>query len=124
MMPQHSFGASSRAWATICSTRARGSALTAAGGAIRREGGGLAVLLVLVVGGDAADGVLELAQALAERLARLGQSLGPEDDEGDHQDDDEFHGANAHAGHIPIPSRGVHHQTVESRFSISSTGRV
>src|SRR3712207_355105 len=40
----------------------------------------------------AGDGVLELAHALAERAAGLGQPLRAEDDEGDDEQDDQFRG--------------------------------
>src|SRR4051812_41942543 len=66
------------------------------GGAVRLlQRGGLALLVVIVVLTDAADGVLELAQALAERLAGLWQPLGPQHDQRDRQDEDQFHGADA-----------------------------
>src|SRR4051794_24569591 len=94
--------------------------------------------LVVVVLGLAGERVLELAHALAERLAHLGQALRAQHDEGDGEDDDELHRADVRhpiswsvEGCDPDPTpgggrprRGVYHQTVESRFSISSTGFV
>src|SRR5262249_10251409 len=49
------------------------------------------VRLLLVVSRDAGDRVLELAHALADRAAGLGEALGPEDQEGDHEDQDDLH---------------------------------
>ena len=58
----------------------------------------------------------------AGRAVGLGQALRAQHDERDDQDDDQFHGADVD-WHSSDPF-GAHHQTVESRFSISSTGRV
>src|SRR5215217_1201688 len=85
-MPQHSFGASSRAWATIWSSSER---------AIRKRSGALGGLqrgdlVLVVVLGVAADGVLELPHPVADRLAHLGQALRAEDDEGDDEHDHEL----------------------------------
>src|SRR5690242_5449072 len=103
-MPQHSLGASSRACATMRSSMERAirmgrptlaaasattgpEALGALGGLQRLD-----LVVGLVVGLAAVvDGVLELAHPVADRLAHLGQALRPEDDQGDHQDDDELH---------------------------------
>ena len=57
--------------------------------------GRVALVVARVAGRQRA---LELADPLAERLARVGQALGAEDDEGDRQDDDQFHGADAGHG--------------------------
>src|SRR3712207_8103698 len=47
-------------------------------------------VLVRVVAPPAADGLLELAHAAADRPADLGQALRAQDDEGEHQDDQQF----------------------------------
>src|SRR3954466_10418758 len=138
IMPQHSLGKSRRAWATMRSTSS-GAMSTPRG---YRQAVLLLALdrgaLVVVAIGLAGERVLELAPALAERLAHLGQLLRAQHDEGDGEDDDELHRADVRhsiswsvEGSGPLlrpgggrPRRGVYHQTVESRFSISSTGFV
>src|SRR5688500_531969 len=69
--PQHSFGASSRAWATISSSieRAMRKRSGALGGLQRGD------LVLVVVLGVAADRALELPHSVADRLADLGQAL-------------------------------------------------
>ena len=57
------------------------------------------VVVVVVVAGDAGDGVLELAHALAERAPDLGQLLRAEHDQGDDQDDQQL--GDADVGHEP-----------------------
>src|SRR3954452_9645416 len=52
------------------------------------EGPGLVLVVAVVV---AADRVLELAHPAAERLTDLGQALGPENEEGDDEHDDQLH---------------------------------
>ena len=74
---------------------------------------------------------------VADRLADLGQALGAEDDQGDDEHDHELERADVEwhllaslrMGSVRVaPGRqrleAHYHQTVESRFSISSTGRV
>src|SRR3954447_4680648 len=93
--PQHSFGASSRAWAII-SSRCSGATSMAPSGysrsALRFER--VAILVALL----AAERFLELAHAVADRAADLGELLRPEHDQRDGQDDDELEGSNG-AGH-------------------------
>src|SRR5919198_5963147 len=92
IMPQHSRGDSSRAWATISSRSCRaicklldGSLLTDLGALAA-----LAVVVVIVVVVDPVQRVLELAHPLADGATHLGQLLRTEDDERDHQHDDEL----------------------------------
>src|SRR5688572_11346447 len=107
-MPQHSSGASSRACATMRSSMERGMRMAAPDARVtdsaarRPDPAGPAgalralgrlerldlVLVVVVVLPAAADRVLELAHAVADRLADLGEPLGPEDDQRDDEDDD------------------------------------
>src|SRR3954447_9633644 len=102
-MSQHSFGASSRAWATISSSssgairtrrrlagrlsglgvRRRGGNGRGRGGGGRRGGGGdrrgivvVARVLVVLVIADSPHRVAELPQTLADGARRLGQLLG------------------------------------------------
>src|SRR4051794_28697586 len=56
-------------------------------GGLRLDRGRLEVAIDL-----AADRVLELAHASADRAAELGQLLRADDQKGDSEDDDEFHG--------------------------------
>src|SRR5690242_5773271 len=93
-MPQHSLGASALAWAMTSSSSAREIRMspTLADGA-RLLGRALerAVLVVLIVAARvAAQGVLELPHAAADRAADLGQALRAEHDEGDDEHDDEL----------------------------------
>src|SRR4051812_9989009 len=98
-MPQHSFGASSSAWATISSTRDRAiRKLLGARGLGRLELGDV-VIVVVRPATDARDRVLELAHPLAERAPDLGQSLRPEEDQGEDQDDEHLGETNAAAEH-------------------------
>src|SRR3954469_19079494 len=93
IMPQHSLGKSRRAWATMRSTSS-GAMSTPRG--YRQAVLLLAldrVALVVVAIGLAGERALELAHALAERLAHLGQLLRAQHDEGDGEDDDELHRA-------------------------------
>src|SRR4029078_2467474 len=106
IMPQHSLGKSRRAWATmrsmssgaISTPRGHRPALWRAGGGpadrgpllLALDGGSLVLVAVLVL---ARQRLLELAHALPERLAHLGQLLRPEHDQGDGENDDELHGA-------------------------------
>src|SRR3954466_50083 len=93
IMPQHSLGKSRRAWATMRSTSS-GAMSTPRGYRPRVL---LLALdrgpLVVVALGLARERVLELAHALAQRLADLGQLLRAQHDEGDGEDDDELHRA-------------------------------
>ena len=68
--------------------------------------------LVLVVRA-AAERLLEPAHALADGLAGLGEALGAEDDQGDHEHDDEFHGSDAewHGGCAQRGPRADHSTT-------------
>src|SRR5215216_420818 len=102
-MPQHSFGASSRAWATIWSSSER---------AIRKRSGALGGLqrgdlVLVVVLGVAADGVLELPHPVADRLAHLGQALRAEDDQGDDEHDHELERADVEWHLFRVPSNGL-----------------
>src|SRR5436305_5442458 len=72
MRPQHSLGASAMARSTTSSSMER--AICTREAYLRLD----ALRLFLVVGGDTGDRVLELAHALAERLADLGELLGTE----------------------------------------------
>src|SRR3954453_3376888 len=93
IMPQHSFGKSRRAWATMRSTSS-GAMSTPRG---NRPLFSLFALdrgaFVVVAVGLARERVLELAHALAQRLAHLGQLLRAQHDQGDGEDDDELHRA-------------------------------
>src|SRR3954463_4945173 len=80
-MPQHSFGASSRAGGTISSFGWRAIRTPLSLGA--REGG----LVVVVRRRLAGDRVLELAHPPADGAARLGQALRAQDDERDDEDE-------------------------------------
>src|SRR5215218_8441594 len=138
--PQHSLGASRCAWAITRSSRS--AAMTTDAGTARR-----ALLVVVAAAGLAAQRLLELAQAVADGAADLGELLGAEHDERDRQDDDELHGADvghwgtsgsaggvqvqhvaraaATAGRaVGIARSCTYHHTVDSRFSTSSTGSV
>src|SRR3954471_17655258 len=98
IMPQHSLGKSRRAWATIRSTSS-GAMSTPRGYRPVLGGPGPLLLaldrgaLVVVAVGLAGERVLELAHALAERLAHLGQLLRAQHEQGDDEDDDELHRA-------------------------------
>src|SRR5689334_20470829 len=115
IMPQHSLGKSRRAWATMRSMssgaistprdywpRAAGSA----GGGVfllALDRGALVLVAVVVL---PRQRLLELAHALAERLADLGQLLRPEHDQGDRENDDELHGADVRHPFSCFPVRG------------------
>src|SRR4051794_25729935 len=92
IMPQHSFGKSRRAWATMrsMSSGAISTPRGYRGGLFALDRGPLVVVASL---GLARERLLELAHPLAERLADLGQLLRPEHDQGDGENDDELHGA-------------------------------
>src|SRR6478672_10251890 len=109
-MPQHSFGASDRAWATISSSRAREifmrarlampdslfSVLGTENWQLLRQPcllGLLGLLGRLVLFGLAAQRALELANSPAQRTTRLGELLGAQHDQRDGQDDDELEGS-------------------------------
>src|SRR5689334_17640781 len=79
--PQHSFGASARAWATIWSYSSRAIRIRGLGGLALARGGEVLLLRLVLVLRDAGDRVLELAHALADRAASLGQALRAKDQE-------------------------------------------
>src|SRR5689334_7661224 len=90
IMPQHSLGKSRFACATMRSTSS-GAISTSPRVSGRARLLGLdrgAVVVVAVALALGAQRVLELAHALAEGPAHLGQLLRPEHDEGDGEDDD------------------------------------
>src|SRR5919199_2343765 len=103
IMPQHSRGDSSRAWATISSRSCRAMIKLLDGGGLPADRGGLVLVVVFVVVGDPVQRVLELAHPLAHGAAHLGQLLRTEDDQRDHQHDDELHRADA-SRHVCVPS--------------------
>src|SRR5215218_6372408 len=111
-MPQHSFGASSRAWAIIWSSSER---------AIRKRSGALGGLqrgdlVLVVVLGVAADRVLELPHPVADRLAHLGQALRTEDHQRDDEHDHELEGSDIEwHGSFRVPSMGY-----ESGYRLTS----
>src|ERR671933_2281128 len=123
-MPQHSFGASARAWATTSSSsrrEMRSGLLGGGGGAVQLHD--VVVVLVATLG---AERLLELAHAPAHRAAHLGQALGSQHDEGDDEDDDQLHRPDVHWHGMVLSPRSAQgsapHHNVESRFSISSPG--
>src|SRR3954453_3248873 len=93
-IPQHSLGKSRRAWWTMRSTRSGEiSTPPSVSSVLLRLLGldrGALVVVALVLSGER---LLELAHALAERLADLRQLLRAQHDEGDGEDDDELHRA-------------------------------
>src|SRR3954462_5529756 len=93
--PQHSLGASSRAWAII-SSRCWGATSMPPSGYLPLLAGfeRVAILVALL----AADRFLELAHAVADRAADLGELLRAEHDQRDGEDDDELEGSDG-AGH-------------------------
>src|SRR3954449_1916184 len=88
--PQHSLGASSRAWAII-SSRCWGATSMPPSGYLPLLAGfeRVAILVALL----AADRFLELAHAVADRAADLGELLRAEHDQRDGKDDDELEGS-------------------------------
>src|SRR4051812_15730563 len=90
MTPQHSLGASRTACATISSSSVRAILTRNRLDVLRVQALGV---VVLVVGRDVRERVLELAHALAERPADLGELLRPQHDQGDDEDHDELHGS-------------------------------
>src|SRR5262245_44503630 len=94
-MPQHSFGASSRACATISSSCSRVSRTAGSGLelAAALAGDRVALVVVVLVLGVHVHGFLELTDALADRARDLGQPLGTQDDQCDREDDDDLCGS-------------------------------
>src|SRR5215212_5068191 len=89
--PQHSFGASARACATIWSYSSRAMRIRVGLRDLALARGGEILLGLILVLGDAGDRVLELAHALADRAAGLREALGAEHQQGDHEDQDDLH---------------------------------
>ena len=86
-------------------TRRAGTETTSGSGARRgrrRRRISVGERLVVVV---AADRALELAQALADGAADLGQLLGPEHEQGDDEYEDEFHGSDVRHAAAPVSGR-------------------
>src|SRR5215208_7882338 len=115
-MPQHSFGASSRAWAIIWSSSER---------AIRKRSGALGGLqrgdlVLVVVLGVAADGVLELPHPVSDRLADLGQALRAQDDQGDDEHDHELERTDVEWHGSPRPFEWVPTQGIGSASRFES----
>src|ERR687894_1592259 len=94
MSPQHSFGASRTACATISSSRSRAiftaERLDGAIGRLRLLE--LLGVVVVVAAGHVRHRLLELAHALAQRAADLGKLLRAEYDERDGQDEQQLSG--------------------------------